>query len=138
MKKILQGFQQFILRGNVVELAVGIVIGASFGALVNALVKDIITPLIGAIAKVPDFSHRVVTVNGSEFLYGDFMNAAISFFLTAAAIYFFVVLPLNTFINRIKRGEKTPDPTTKKCPECLSDVPLKARRCPMCTSVIAA
>jgi large conductance mechanosensitive channel len=133
----LKGFQQFILRGNVVELAVGVVIGASFGAVVNALVKDLMTPFIAAIAKVPDFSKMSFTVNGSQFMYGEFLNALISFLLTALAIYFLVILPLNTLINRIKAGAPAPDPTTKKCPECASEIPLVAKRCAHCAQVVA-
>ncbi|MGA8029036.1 MAG: large conductance mechanosensitive channel protein MscL [Bryobacteraceae bacterium] len=133
----MKGFKQFILRGNVLDLAVAVVIGAAFGAVVTALVKDLITPLIAAIVKAPDFSNIFFTVNGSKFLIGEFINALISFLLIAAAVYFFVVLPVNTLLARMRRGEAPPDPTTKKCPECLSVVPIAARKCAFCTSVLA-
>ena len=133
----MKGFKQFLLRGNVIDLAVAVVIGAAFGAVVTALVKDLITPLIGAIVKAPDFSGVFFTVNGSKFMIGEFANAVISFLLIATAVYFFVVLPLNTFMARLRRGETPPDPTTKACPECLSTIPIKARRCAFCTSMIA-
>ena len=133
---MLRGFKEFLLRGNVIDLAVAVVIGGAFGAVVNAMVKDLITPLIGAIVGKPDFSALVVTVNGSPFLIGDFLNAIMSFLLVSAAIYFFVVTPVNALIARRKRGEAPPDPTTKKCPECLSEVPIAAKRCAFCTSAL--
>lgn len=132
----MKGFKTFILRGNVLDLAVAVVIGAAFGAVVTALVKDLITPIIAALVGKPDFSNIFFDVNGSRFLIGDFINALVSFLLIAAAVYFFVVLPVNTIMARIKRGEAPPDPTTKKCPECLSEAPIAARRCAFCTSVI--
>jgi large conductance mechanosensitive channel len=131
-----KGFRTFILRGNVLDLAVAVVIGAAFGAVVTALVKDLITPIIAALVGKPDFSNIFFDVNGSRFLIGDFINALVSFLLIAAAVYFFVVLPVNTIMARIKRGEAPPDPTTKKCPECLSEAPIAAGRCAFCTSVI--
>ena len=131
---MLQGFKQFMLRGNVLDLAVAVVMGAAFGAVITALVKDLITPLIAAIIGKPDFSAIEFTVNGSRFLIGDFLNAVISFLLIGAAVYFFIVLPVNRLLARMRRGEAAPDPTTKKCPECLSDVPIAARRCAFCTS----
>jgi large conductance mechanosensitive channel len=131
---MLQGFKQFMLRGNVLDLAVAVVMGAAFGAVITALVKDLITPLIAAIIGKPDFSATEFTVNGSRFLIGDFLNAVISFLLIGAAVYFFIVLPVNQLLARMRRGEAAPDPTTKKCPECLSDVPIAARRCAFCTS----
>ncbi len=137
MKKLLRGFQQFVLRGNVVDLAVGIVIGAGFTAVINALVKDLLTPFIAAIIKEPNFSSLAFTLNGSQFMYGEFINALVSFIITAAFIYFFVIAPLNTLINRIHSGAPAPDPTTKKCPECLSDIPLAAKRCAQCTQPVA-
>jgi large conductance mechanosensitive channel len=137
MKNLLRGFQQFILRGNVVDLAVGIVIGAGFTAVINALVKDLLTPFIAAIIKQPNFSGLAFTLNGSQFMYGEFINALISFLLTATAVYFFVIVPLNTLINRIHSGAPAPDPTTKKCPECLSEIPLAAKRCAQCGQVVA-
>jgi large conductance mechanosensitive channel len=131
---MLQGFKQFVLRGNVIDLAVAVVIGGAFGAVVTALVKDLLTPLIAAVVGQPDFSAITFTVNGSQFLIGDFINAVVSFLLIAAAIYFFVVAPLNAIVARQRRGEPSPDPTTKKCAECLSEVPVAARRCAFCTS----
>jgi large conductance mechanosensitive channel len=131
---MLTGFKQFMLRGNVLDLAVAVVMGAAFGAVVAALVKDLITPLIAAIVGKPDFSAIEFTVNGSKFPIGDFINALVSFILVGTAVYFFVVLPVNKLLARMRRGEAAPDPTTKKCPECLSDVPIAARRCAFCTS----
>ena len=131
---MLKGFKQFLLRGNVIDLAVAVVIGVAFGAVVTALVKDLITPLIAAIAGKPDFSAIKFTVNNSTFLIGDFINAVVSFLMIAAAIYFFVVVPVNAMMARMRRGEAPPDPTTRQCPECLSTVPLQARRCAYCTS----
>lgn len=134
----MKGFKAFIMRGNVLDLAVAVVIGAAFGAVVTALVKDLITPIIAAIVGKPDFSAIIFEVNGSKFLIGDFINAIVSFLLISAAVYFFVVLPVNTLIARLKRGEAPPDPTSKKCPECLSEVPIAARRCAFCTSTLEA
>jgi large conductance mechanosensitive channel len=134
---MLKGFKEFVLRGNVIDLAIAVVIGAAFSAVVTALVKDLITPLIGAIVGKPDFSGWIVTVNGSEFLIGDFLNALIAFILMAAAVYFFVVAPMNAWVARRRRGEAPADPTAKKCPECLSDVPIAARRCAFCTSALS-
>jgi large conductance mechanosensitive channel len=134
--QMFSGFKQFILRGNVVDLAVAVVIGAAFGAVVAALVKDLLTPLIGAIFGKPDFSALVLRVNGTAFLIGDFLNAVISFVLIAAAVYFAIVVPVNAINARRNRGEAPPDPTTKKCPECLSEVPVAARRCAFCASAL--
>lgn len=134
---MLTGFKQFLMRGNVVDLAVAVVMGGAFGAVVTALVKDLITPLIAALVGKPDFSAIAFTVNNSKFLVGDFVNALVSFLLVAAAIYFFVVLPVNALMARMRRGEVAPDPTTKKCSECLSDVPLAAKRCAFCTSPLS-
>jgi large conductance mechanosensitive channel len=131
---MLKGFKQFMMRGNVIDLAVAVVIGAAFGAVVTALVKDFITPLIAAIFGKPDFSAIVFEVDGSKFMIGDFINALVSFLLVSAAIYFFVVQPVNALNARMRRGEAPPDPTTKKCPECLSEVPIAAKRCAFCTS----
>ena len=132
----MNGFKQFVLRGNVLDLAVAVVMGAAFGAVVTALVKDLITPIIAAVVGKPDFSSIHFAVNGSNFLIGDFINALVSFLLIAAAVYFFVVLPVNTVMARMKRGEAPADPTTKRCPECLSEVPIAARRCAFCTSAL--
>ncbi len=132
---MLQEFKQFLLRGNVVDLAVGVVVGASFGTIVSALVADLITPFIAAIARVPDFSEMVFTINGSVFKYGHFLNALISFVLVSASIFFFVVKPMNMLISRSRKGPST-DPTTKKCSECLSEIPISAKRCAHCTQVV--
>src|SRR5579862_3945680 len=133
---MLKGFRQFLLRGNVVDLAVAVVIGGAFGAVVTALVKDLVTPLIAAVAGKPDFSAIVLTINGSALLVGDFLNAVISFVMVAAAIFYLIVVPMNTIIARLNRGEAPPDPTTKVCPECLSEIPIKARRCKFCTATV--
>jgi large conductance mechanosensitive channel len=130
------GFKQFLLRGNVVDLAVGVVIGAAFGGVVTALTKDLLTPFIAAIVGKPDFSAIQFTVNTSKFLIGDLINAVISFLLIAAAVYYFVVLPVNALVSRSRR-EPPADPTTKKCPECISEIAISARRCPFCTSQLA-
>jgi large conductance mechanosensitive channel len=135
---MLKGFKQFLLRGNVVDLAVAVVIGGAFGAVVAALVKDLLTPLIAAVVGQPDFSAIVFTVNGSKFLIGDFINAVVSFVMVAAAIYVFVVTPMNMITERRRRGEAPADPTTKKCPECLSEVAIAARRCAFCTQPLPA
>ncbi len=133
----MKGFKAFLMRGNVIDLAVAVVIGVAFGAVVTALVKDLLTPLIAAAVGKVDFSAIQFTVNGSKFLIGDFANAVLSFFFIAAAIYFFVILPVNKVMELRRRGEAPPDPTTKLCPECLSTVPIKARRCAYCTAPIA-
>ena len=125
-------FKQFLLRGNVVDLAVGIVIGGAFNAVVMALVKDFITPLVGAIFSVPKDAMRF-KVGAATFLVGDFLDALISFFIVAAVVFFLVVKPVNYLVERSHR-EDTPDPTTRKCPECLSEIPVDARRCAYCTS----
>ncbi len=134
---MLKGFRQFLLRGNVLDLAVAVVIGGAFGALITAFVKDLITPLLAALVGKPDFSALAFTVNGSRFLIGDFLNALLAFVLIAAAIYVFVVVPVNALMARIHRGQAPPDPTTKHCPECLSEVPVAARRCAFCASTIS-
>ena len=133
---MLQEFKQFLLRGNVVDLAVGVVVGAAFGTIVTALVTDLLTPLIAAIAKVPDFGGLLFTINGSQFMYGHFINALISFLMVAGAIFFFVVKPMNVLIARSKK-EPPADPTSKKCKECLSEIPLAAKRCAYCSQVTA-
>lgn len=130
---MLKGFKQFILRGNVVDLAVGVVIGASFGTVVNSLVKDILTPFIAAIFKAPDFSGLMFTINGSNFMYGNFINSLVAFIIVAVSVYFFVVTPINTLISKTRK-EKPLDPTTKKCSECLSEIPIDAKKCAFCTS----
>ena len=129
-----KGFPEFVLRGNVVDLTVGVVMGAAFGAVVTAFVKDLLTPLIAAIVGKPDFGGFAFEVNGSKFLYGDFLNAIISFLLIAIAVYYFVVLPVNTLM---KRFHKEPPAVTKSCPECKSTIAIDAHRCAFCTSVLA-
>ena len=133
MKNIAKGFRDFILRGNVVDLAVGIMIGAAFNSVVSALVKDLMTPLVAAIFKQPNFSNLSFTFNGSEFMYGDFVNSLVAFLVLALTIYFFVVLPINRISARLKKGPP-PEATTKTCPECLSSIPVKATRCAFCTA----
>jgi len=132
----MKGFKQFILRGNVLDLAVAVVMGAAFGAVVTALVKDLLTPIIAAVVGSPDFSSISMNLNGSKLLIGDLMNAVIAFLMLAVVVYFFVVVPVNSLMARLNRGEAPPDPTTKKCPECLSDVAIAARRCAFCTSAL--
>jgi large conductance mechanosensitive channel len=130
------GFKQFLLRGNVVDLAVGVVIGAAFGGVVTAFTKDLLTPLIAAIAAKPDFSAIQFTVNGSKFPVGDFVNAVVSFLIIATAVYYMVVLPVNALVSRARK-EPPADPTTKKCPECMSEIPIGAKRCAFCTTQLA-
>lgn len=132
---IVKDFKQFLLRGNVVDLAVGIVIGVAFGAVITALVADLLTPLIAAIAGKHDFSALTFTINGSRFLYGDFINALIAFISVAAAVFFFVVRPVNALMAR-RKTEPPVDETTRQCPECLSEIPIAANRCAFCTSVV--
>ena len=130
-------FKAFLLRGNMLDLAVAVVIGAAFGAVIVALVKDLITPLIAALVGKPDFSNLAFTINHSTFRYGDFINTVISFVLIAAAVFFFVVLPVNRLLAR-SRKEPPPDPTVQKCPQCLSTIPVGAHRCAFCTAELAA
>ena len=133
-----KGFKEFILRGNVVELAVAVVMGAAFGAVVTSFVTDLLTPLIAAIVGKPDFSALVLTINSSAIAYGKFLNALIAFLMVATAVYFAIVAPMNALAARMKRGEVPPDPSTKKCPECLSEIPIAAKRCAHCASALAA
>jgi large conductance mechanosensitive channel len=135
---MLKGFRQFIMRGNVIDLAVAVVIGAAFGAVVTSLVTNIVTPLIAAIVGKPDFSAFYLTINGAVISYGTFLNALVSFLLVAAAVYFFMVAPMNAWKARAARNAAPADPTSKKCPECLSEIPIAARRCAFCTSVVSA
>lgn len=123
------------MKGNVVDMAVGVVIGVAFGNVVTALVKDLVTPLIGAFGGTPDFSGISFTVNNSKFMVGDFINSLISFLTVAAVIYFIVVLPMNKLMKKFKSG-KSEDPTEKVCPECLSLIPIKAKRCKFCTAIV--
>jgi len=132
----MDGFKKFLLRGNIVDLAVAVVIGGAFGAVVAALVKDLITPIVAAIVGKPDFSALTFTINDSKFMYGDFINACLAFLFVAMAIYFFVVLPMNAINARIAKGQAPPDPTTKSCPQCLSTIPIGAKKCAFCTSAV--
>ena len=132
---MLKGFRDFILRGNVVDLAVAVVIGAAFGAVVTAFVENIITPLIAAIIGKPSFSELHFTINHSVFGYGNVINALITFLAIAAVIYFFVVQPLNALQARLKPGKPVDEPL-RACPECLSDIPRAARRCSFCTTQV--
>jgi large conductance mechanosensitive channel len=134
---MLNDFKAFLLRGNVVDLAVAIVIGVAFTAVITAFVEDLVTPLIAAIGGEPDFSALDFTINGSTFRYGDFINKVISFLIISAIIFLFVVQPVNYLVQRAKK-EPPPDPTLRKCPECLSDIPVDARRCAFCTTELAA
>ena len=133
---MLKDFKQFILRGNMLDLAVAVVLGVAFTAVITALVKDLITPLISAIGGNPDFSSLTFTIHHSTFRYGDFLNYLISFVIVAAAVFFLVVMPVNALVERAHR-EPPADPTTKRCPECLSEIPLEARRCAFCTSQLS-
>ena len=134
---MLKGFRDFILRGNVMDLAVAVIIGGAFGKIVSALVADLINPLIGATIGQPDFSGFVVHAGSGVFKVGDFINAVIDFALIAAVVYFVLVLPMNNLLERIKKPEAVAEPTTKPCPECLSDIPLAAKRCAHCAQPVA-
>jgi large conductance mechanosensitive channel len=132
-RSMFKEYRQFLLRGNVVDLAVAVVIGAAFGAVVTSLVQDLITPIVAAIVGKPDFSDLTFTINGSVFRYGSFLNAVVSFLLIASAVFWFVVLPINRLMTRM-RTEPPVDKVTRSCPECLSEVPVQAHRCAFCTS----
>lgn len=132
---MLKEFRQFLLRGNLVDLAIAVVIGAAFGAVVTALVKDLITPLIAAVGGQPDFGDLDFTINSSRFAYGDFLNAVISFVIIAAVVFFFVVRPINALMERFQT-EKAVDEETRECPACLSQIPYAARRCAFCTEEV--
>lgn len=135
---MLKGFKEFLFRGNVVDLAVAVIMGGAFGTLVSALVKDLLTPLIAALVGKPDFSGLTFTVNASQFLYGDFINAVVAFVLAGAAVYFLVVVPMKAIATRMsKPGTATPS-ATRPCPECLNEIPIRARRCGHCTSAVGA
>ena len=136
MRAMVKEFQTFLLRGNLVDTAVGIVIGLAFAALVKAFVEDLITPLVAAIFGKHDFSFLYFTINGSRFLYGDFINALITFLSVAAAVFFFVVKPVNALMAR-RKTEPPVDETVRECPECLSEIPVAAHRCAFCTSEVA-
>jgi len=131
--KVLVGFKDFISRGNVVELAVAVVIGAAFTALVTSMVEDLMTPIIAAIIGEPDFSALSFTINGSEFTYGNFINALIAFLSVATAVYFFVVVPMNAYKGHVARDEQA---VHRDCPECLSEIPVAATRCAHCTTAL--
>jgi len=133
----LKEFREFLLRGNLVDMAVGIVIGVAFGAVVTALVSDLVTPLIAAIGGQPDFSSLTFKINGSKFLYGSFLNALISFVVIAAVVYFLVVRPVAALLARYK-SDPPVDETQRDCPHCLSKIPVGARRCAFCTQEVAA
>ena len=134
---MLKGFKDFLMRGNVVDLAVAVIIGGAFGKVVTALTTDLLMPLIGIFGRTPDFNGVGFALNGSKFPIGDFVDAVIAFVMVAATIYFFIVAPMNALAARRKRGEVPPDPTTKKCPECCSEIPIAARRCAFCTSTLS-
>ena len=135
----MRGFKQFMMRGNVVELAVAVVVGGAFGAVVTALVKDLITPLIAAIFGKPNFSGLTFTVNHSQFKYGSFVDTVITFLIVATVVFFAVVLPLNALMKRMNLlPADEPEPPTRACPECLSDIPVAAHRCAYCTSEVPA
>ena len=134
---MLKDFKQFLFRGNVVDLAVAVVIGGAFGAVVASFVADLLNPLIAAIFGKPDFSALAFHINGSTFKYGLFINAIVAFILVAAAIYIAVVRPVNAMRARAARGEAPADPTTRPCPQCLSEIPIAAKRCAFCTSEVA-
>jgi large conductance mechanosensitive channel len=135
--KLLIEFKQFLLRGNFVDMAVALVMALAVFAVVQALIEDLITPIIAAIAGEPDFSALTFEINKSIFRYGHFINAVITFILMAAAVFFFIVVPVNALIAR-SRKEPPVDPTTRKCPECLSEIPVDARRCAFCASQVPA
>lgn len=134
---MLKEFRQFLLRGNVVDLAVGVVIGAAFSTVTNAVVSDLLTPLIAVVVRVPNFSYLTFSIGGSNFLVGHFINALISFILVAFAVFFFVIKPMNLLIERSRRNTVPEDPTTKKCPECRSEVPVEAKRCAHCAQPLS-
>ncbi len=134
---VLSEFKAFLLRGNVVDLAVAIVIGVAFGVVVTSMVEDLITPIVAAIVGEPSFGGLTIDIGDSKLFYGRFLNAVFSFVTIAAAVFFFVVLPYNRFVASMRK-EPSPDPTTQKCPECLSDIPAEARRCAFCTNPVAA
>ena len=134
---MLKGFREFILRGNVVDLAVAVILGVAFGAVVTSLVGDVITPLIAAVVHKPDFSYLVLDVNGGKVKYGNFLNALISFLIIATTVYFFMVLPINALMKRFRPPVEAP-PATRPCPECLSEIPVDARRCSHCGQLVAS
>jgi large conductance mechanosensitive channel len=132
---MLEGFRKFALRGSVIDLAVGVIIGAAFTAVVNSLVRDIITPVFGVFGGLPDFSAWTFTINGSQFNIGSFINAVLSFLIMAAVLYWVIITPINRLMD-LRKVEEAPETKTRECPECLSKIPTRARRCPFCTSVL--
>jgi large conductance mechanosensitive channel len=134
---MLKDFRQFILRGNLVDLAVAVVIGAAFGAVVSAMVADLITPFVAAVAGKPDFNALQFTIHGSTFHYGHFLNALLSFLIVAAVVFFLVIKPVNALMARYRTEPPVDPPSTRKCPECLSEIPTEARRCAFCTAEVA-
>ena len=134
---MLKGFRDFILRGNVVDLAVAVIIGAAFNAIVTSLVGDVLNPLIAAVIGKPDFSSVILHIGSGAIKIGNFLNAIVSFLIVAATVYFLIVLPLNHLMARLKKPEEAAAPTTKACPECLSDIPLAAKRCAHCAQLVA-
>lgn len=130
----LHEFRKFLLRGNVIDLAVAVIIGVAFGAVVTSLVEDIMTPLIAAVIGEPDFSALSVSVNGSEVTYGNFLNALLSFLIVAAVVFYVIITPVNRMMSRFQSQAETPEPTTRKCPYCWTEVPKQASRCAACTS----
>lgn len=138
IRELASDFKQFILRGNVIDLGVGVVIGSAFNNVVSALVKDLLTPLISAVGGNEDFSSFVFTIHNSQFRIGDFINNLVSFLIVASAVYFFVVLPTTHLAKPFKKPAKEAKPTTKDCPFCLSQIPKRATRCPFCTSKLSA
>jgi large conductance mechanosensitive channel len=137
VRNLLREFRQFILRGNVIDLAVGIIIGVAFTGVVQGLVRDMITPLIALLFGKPDFSRFHFTVNHAVFRYGDFINLVLTLIIVGATVFFFVVKPVNMMIDRFHLSPASPSPATKTCPDCFTDIPAKARRCPNCTSELA-
>ncbi len=134
---MLKGFRDFVLRGNVVDLAVAVILGAAFNAIVTSLVGDVLNPMIAATVGKPDFSSVVLHVGGGQIKVGNFFNAVVSFLIVAFVVYFAIVLPTNTLMARLKKGELPPPPSTRACPQCLSDIPIAAKRCSHCTQLVA-
>ena len=134
---MLKGFRDFILRGNVVDLAVAVILGAAFNAIVNSMVKDLLMQVIAAVVGKPDFKDVVFKLNGTPIFIGNFLNAAISFLIVAGVVYFAIVLPLNTLMAKLKKPEPEAPSTLKTCPECLSEIPLAAKRCAHCAQPVA-
>jgi large conductance mechanosensitive channel len=136
-ERMLKGFRDFILRGNVVDLAVAVILGAAFNAIVNSMVKDLLMQVIAAVVGKPDFKDVVFKLNGTPIFIGNFLNAAISFLIVASVVYFAIVLPLNTLMAKLKKPEPEAPSTLKTCPECLSEIPLAAKRCAHCAQPVA-